>query len=361
MSRSQASSTSSSAPSWLQEFISAVTNLAREHAARSDRTIQDLMERLDKQELRHQQVIDAPQKQVSAAGATPLPGAALPILSQPANHTVAYRHLPHRRSSRQIFLYVTSGLGKQCERTILSSRMDRGSQTAINWLSSAPACRQTCGQPWDKPFRPGTNWQTSWTKSLATFGDVALHRVKLEQRHQDHGETFDHFYVGLKELAADADLCGTCLNDRLTTRIMAGVASEDLHKKLLAINPFPRLEDVVARCRSEESATNTEAEFTRRPALAVNVVSVRRSALTSAGRSVPTTTPSPQLQPSTPPATKTVCQFCGGRPHQTRSECSAYGTKCTACNRLHHFPDVCESQHNPLPSQSQDTSVPAHA
>ena len=77
MSRSQASSTSSSAPSWLQEFVSAVTtqaNHAREHAARSDHTIEDLMERLDKQELRHQQVVDALQKQVAAAGATPLPG-----------------------------------------------------------------------------------------------------------------------------------------------------------------------------------------------------------------------------------------------------------------------------------------------
>ena len=90
----------------------------------------------------------------------------------------------------------------------------------------------------------------------------------------------------------------------------------------------------------------------------MNVVSVRRSALTSAGRSVLTTTPSPRLQPSTTPATKTVCRFCGGRPHQTRSECPAYSTKCTACNRLHHFPDVCESWHNPLPSQFQDTVSP---
>ena len=139
---------------------------------------------------------------------------------------------------------------------------------------------------------------------------------------------------------------------------MAGVASEDLRKKLLAINPFPRLEDVVARCRSDESATNTEAEFTRRPALAVNVVSVRQSALTSSGRSAPPPTPSSRLQPSTPPATKTVCRFCGGRSHQTRNECPAYGAKCTACNRLHHFADVCESRHNPLHSQSQETVSP---
>ena len=76
---------------------------------------------------------------------------------------------------------------------------------------------------------------------------VTLHRVKFEQRHQDHGETFDHFYVALRELAANADLCGACLNDRLTTRFTAGAASEDLHKKLPAINPFPRLEVVVAK------------------------------------------------------------------------------------------------------------------
>ena len=94
MSRSQASSTSSSAPSWLQEFISAVmtqTNLAREHSARSDRTIEDLMERLHKQELRHQQVVDALQKQVAAAGATPLPGAA-PSSSLPTSQP--YGRLP---------------------------------------------------------------------------------------------------------------------------------------------------------------------------------------------------------------------------------------------------------------------------
>ena len=67
------------------------TNLAREHAVRSDRTIEDLMERLDKQELRHQQVVDTLQKQVAAAGATPLPGAA-PSSSLPTSQP--YGRLP---------------------------------------------------------------------------------------------------------------------------------------------------------------------------------------------------------------------------------------------------------------------------
>ena len=48
----------------------------------------------------------------------------------------------------------------------------------------------------------------------------------------------------------------------------------------------------------------------------MNAVSVSRFALTSAVRSAPRTTPSTRRQPWTPPATKTVCQFCGARPHQ---------------------------------------------
>ena len=125
---------------------------------------------------------------------------------------------------------------------------------------------------------------------------------------------------------------------------MAGVASEDLLKKLLAINPYQAIKDVIARCRSEESATNTEADLTSKP-----VVNAARRAdppcKTSSGvRSAPRKT-----QPS---STKTICRFCGGRPHRTRSDCPAYGTTCTAYNRLHHFAEVCESRNNSLLSQS---------
>ena len=205
-------------------------------------------------------------------------------------------------------------------------RLTNSHQLALLRTCLSPDMRATLGQT--IPARDNlTDQLDEIAGHFRQQRNVALHRVKFEQRHQEHGETFDHFYVAPRELAADADMCGTCLNDRLTTLIMAGVASENLRKKLLAIKPFPRLEDVVARCRSEESATNTEAEITRRPALAVNVVSIRRSALTSAGRSAPTTTPSPRPQPSTPPATKTDCGFCGGRPHQTRSECRAYAAQ----------------------------------
>ena len=48
---------------------------------------------------------------------------------------------------------------------------------------------------------------------------------------------------------------------------MSGVRSEEVRKKLLALTPFPQLEAVVALCRSEESACNTEADLSSKPAL----------------------------------------------------------------------------------------------
>ena len=92
--------------------------------------------------------------------------------------------------------------------------------------------------------------------------NIALPCVQFEERKQQHGEEIDRFFVGLKELAVDADLCATCLNARLITRIMSGVRSEALRKKLLAIDPFPALKDVLALCRAEESAEHTDADLT---------------------------------------------------------------------------------------------------
>ena len=162
--------------------------------------------------------------------------------------------------------------------------------------------------------------------------NVALYRVQFEQRQQQAGESFDNFYVAIRELATDAELCGTCLETRLTTRIMSGVRSEEVRKKLLALTPFPQLEAVVALCRSEESACNTEADLSSKPALNA---AVRSPAL---------------------------CRYCGGRPHRSRLDCPAYGKTCSLCNRRHHFPQVCESRDKPLPTrtgQPQQRDMPA--
>ena len=50
--------------------------------------------------------------------------------------------------------------------------------------------------------------------------NVALDRVAFDERKQEKGETFDEYYVAIRKLSEEADLCGTCLDQRLTTKII---------------------------------------------------------------------------------------------------------------------------------------------
>ena len=91
--------------------------------------------------------------------------------------------------------------------------------------------------------------------------NIVLRRVRFEERRQQNGELFDDFFVSLKELADDAELCSACVDDRLVTRIISGVADQNLRRKLNAIDPPPSLAEALRVCRSEESAVHTETEL----------------------------------------------------------------------------------------------------
>ena len=91
--------------------------------------------------------------------------------------------------------------------------------------------------------------------------NVTLDRVALEERRQEEGETFDEYYIALREITNNADLCKVCIDDRLTTRIMSGIRGPEIRRKLLANTPPPSLQTTINICRSEESARNDELEL----------------------------------------------------------------------------------------------------
>jgi hypothetical protein len=63
-------------------------------------------------------------------------------------------------------------------------------------------------------------------------------------------ETFDEFYIYLKHLVDAADVCGTSIDARMATSIMAGICDTETKKKLQTINSFPTAQDIVNICRS---------------------------------------------------------------------------------------------------------------
>ena len=50
--------------------------------------------------------------------------------------------------------------------------------------------------------------------------NVALGRVAFEERRQEVDESFDSFYVAIRKLADEGDICNNCYEQPLVTRNM---------------------------------------------------------------------------------------------------------------------------------------------
>ena len=90
----------------------------------------------------------------------------------------------------------------------------------------------------------------------------AFRRRELLRCRQTHGEPFSDFYVQLKDLAEEVDLCSgnpvTCAEIQLKMVLLMGVREEELVRRLISLDTGASLQDVVTCCRSFE-ATQTAA------------------------------------------------------------------------------------------------------
>lgn len=59
----------------------------------------------------------------------------------------------------------------------------------------------------------------------------AKRNLAIEERRQGPSESFDEFYIGLLRLVDVTDLCATCAETRLVTRIISGTRDEELETR----------------------------------------------------------------------------------------------------------------------------------
>lgn len=157
---------------------------------------------------------------------------------------------------------------------------------------------------------------------------VALDRVDFEECRQSDTETFDEFYIRLQRIAECADLCTACWDERLTTKIISGIKDAETRRKLLALPEFPKLQDAVNTCRSEESAAQNAPILGRQQA-SINAVSKQQR-----NRSI---------SPARDRDSKKNCHRCGRKPHPEGETCPARGKTCAKCHKDNHFAAVCRS------------------
>jgi len=107
----------------------------------------------------------------------------------------------------------------------------------------------------------------------------ALRKRAFSNCKQAEGETFSEFYVCLKTLSEEADLCkandSRCEEAWIKHGILMGVRDEKLIQKLISMDASSTLQDAVTECCAYEAAKSTTSAL-RDPAAVCSVSQYRK-------------------------------------------------------------------------------------
>ena len=219
-------------------------------------------------------------------------------------------------------------------------------------------------------------------KHIKDSSNEALRRRAFTSCRQATGESFADFFVRLKSLSEEVDVCKAhskdCEEAWIKHGILTGVQDEELVQKIIALDASATLNDVVTLCRSYEATRTTASALRASPA--VRAVSQYRKGKKTDHRTNAET--KGEARPATPtlpsscsncgrrhgskgcPATEALCRGCGTKGHWSHtSVCSAKTVQCKACSRYGHFERLCrsskpKSRHpsKPKPPQTKNDS-----
>ena len=183
----------------------------------------------------------------------------------------------------------------------------------------------------------------------------SLRRLEFTNCKQHPGETFDNFWVRLKQIADDIDLCkgNNCVDNQLKHAILVGLKDNDTVQHLLRLKADTSLSDFLIVVRSREAAqrTSNAIQVEYQPATGtVNAVSTYKKHKKKQYHQNKQEAPSKKtiLEETSQKKTSTgkSCYWCAGNRHP-RDQCPAKDAKCSSCNKKGHFAKICfKSQQN---------------
>lgn len=195
-------------------------------------------------------------------------------------------------------------------------------------------------------------------RHIKDSSNEALRRRAFTSCKQAVGESFADFFVRLKGLSEEIDVCKardvSCEESWIKHGILTGVHDEELVHKIIALDASSSLGDVVTLCRSHE-ATRSTATALRAPPAARAVSQYKRgkkAAHKNKAEPRPATSTSSfckrcgkqQHGPNGCPATESSCTGCGKTGHWSHTECcTARNAQCSTCHRYGHFDKMCRS------------------
>jgi len=193
---------------------------------------------------------------------------------------------------------------------------------------------------------------------IKSLRNEALRRRELLSCKQLEGESFSDFYVRLKHIAEEIDVCpggsSACEETQHKMIILMGVRDEELIQKLISLDTTASLQDVVNTCRSYE-ATRKATSAIRAPPSQLCATSTYKKQK-GQGKAA---TSNPPSKPAVPcqccarqhtssdkcPAADSTCNNCGRRGHWSRTRnCPAITAQCRFCGRMGHYDQYCKTK-----------------
>ena len=145
-----------------------------------------------------------------------------------------------------------------------------------------------------------------WKSHCIGQTNVIYERYKFNNRKQESHESIDAYTAALRALAATCEF-GELKDEMIRDRLVCEIADNSVRRKLLQ-EPKISLEKCLDICRSAEAT------------------SAHLKAITRPGQLSSTGTPADNVNAV-----------------DKRTQCPAFGTLCSACNKPNHFAEMCRS------------------
>ena len=167
--------------------------------------------------------------------------------------------------------------------------------------------------------------------------NIQLDKVAFERRTQGQGESFDDYIISIQKLAKNAELCKECLEDRLLTKIMSGLADKEVREELLSKVPAPKLEEAITFARSKEIARRSNMDLAGKMVQQIQ----GRDRLRSRSESPGGYRRGQSRDRFNQDSQKFDCWFCGDPKCFSKwdhKKCPAFGRTCRTCGSRDHNP-----------------------